>query len=488
MERIKHPVDDLFKEALQGHQVKPSDAARKRFLDEAATIKINGKRSRSRWLLLLGGLVIVTSAVMVLWLHQDSPQSAVRSPQSAVSSSQSAVRSSRSDVVNESGITDHNRHSSLNVNPASPSSGGKTPPLSSYATSSASTPSSPNIPSSLNVLPPTSIVQRPSSNVPYRSYVLRPTSNVPYTSYVLRPTSNIPSSASEGSDSATLTFAIPNDHVTAPAISTILSDSIVGFPSTVQIKDTVSSTDPLYTPDKSKKKNRYSDWQFATSVYYAPEWMFNTLEGDKFVSNLGLEESFVFGRYVLRTGLGLSIAKGTNELMVEYNDYLGSYYHLDSISFAWDEKHYHLLPTYYLSDKDVWDSLLRLDYPKVIKRYTYLQIPLILGYNVLQKNRVSLGFRAGPILSVLLQSKQLSEEYDPGKNRVVQINQVTPDRIATNWQLMGGINVSWHISKQFGLELEPNVKYYFNSVYEKSDATKKPWSVGFRASFSIRYQ
>jgi len=487
MERIKHPVDELFKEALQEHQVKPSDAARQRFLDEAATVKISGKRSRSRWLFLLGGLVVVTSALMVLWLHQDSSKSAVRTPKYEVDNSQSAVvslqseaynsrsavgspqseaRGSQQEAVNESGTTDHEGYFSPTVNPASQSSGVVTSPPPSFGASSTS------IPSTSNVLPPPSYVPSSGSGGNEGGGI------------------SVGSGGGEDGvsvDTVSSVLSQPAGPVPTPGISAAIPDSVAVLPSVVQQEDTLTIVDTDYSPDKSKKKNRSSSWQFATSVYYVPEWMFNTLEGDKFVTTIGLEESLLFGRYVLRTGLGLSIAKGTNELMVEYNDYQGSYNHLDSISFAWDEKYYHLLPTYYLSDKDVWDSLLRLDYPKVIKRYTYLQIPLILGYDFLQKKWVSIGFRAGPILSLLLQSKQLSEEYDPGKNRVVQINQVTPDRIATNWQLQGGINVSLHISPRFGLELEPNVKYYFNSVYEKSDATKKPWSVALRASFRIRY-
>ncbi|MBE0649007.1 MAG: hypothetical protein IH596_14645 [Bacteroidales bacterium] len=309
---------------------------------------------------------------------------------------------------------------------------------------------------------------------------------------------DIPVSASFTTPSTTLAGSTPSGSSpfgSAPSDSAPSDSATPGSEAETFVSDAADFTreDTLVVPEttsitgKIKKRNRSSDWQFATSLYYFPEWMFNTLEGDKFVSNFGIEESFRYGRYVLRTGIGLSIAKGTNELMVEYNDYLGSFDLLDSIRFNWDEKNYHLLPTYYTSNKDVWDSLLKLDNPKVIKRYTYLQIPFILGYDVLQTKRISVGFRAGPVLSLLIHSKQLSVEYDPGKNQIIRINQVTPDRVQTNWQLMGGINVSLPIAKRIGFEIEPNIKYYFNSVYEKSDASKKPWSVGFRACFSIRY-
>ncbi len=424
MKRERDPVDDFFKEALQKHQVKPSDAARQRFLDVAATIPMKGRRSWLGWFLLFAGLTVVgTTAILIWWGNSpdSNEQSAVSNQQPTVGKEQSAIDSRQSKVGH--------------VQPEVSRGNSLTEVVSLLPVSSPDT--------NLNAVPKT--VANPESII------------VPENPSVPSPVS-----------------------VSNPGLDRAESSSL-----NLPQEDTISKTKPISILEKPDKRKKVTDWQFATSVYYAPEWMFNTLEGDKFVSNFGIEESFHYGRYLLRTGVGLSVAKGTNELMIEYNDYLGSYNQLDSISFAWDEKNYHLLPTYYLSNKDIWDSLLKLDYPKIIKRYTYIQIPLILGYDLIRKNRFSLGFRAGPILSVLMNSKTLTNDYDLGKNRIIRINQVTPDRIQTNWQIQGGINLSLHISNRFSLELEPTVKYYFNSVYEKSDATKKPWSVGFRASFTI---
>ncbi len=96
-----------------------------------------------------------------------------------------------------------------------------------------------------------------------------------------------------------------------------------------------------------------------------------------------------------------------------------------------------------------------------------------------------MGLRAGPVLSLMLSSKQLSANYDPGQDKIVTINQITPDRIQTNWQVMGGINFGFVLNRRLNLELEPEVRYYFNSVYEKSEITKKPWSAGIRAAINF---
>jgi hypothetical protein len=119
------------------------------------------------------------------------------------------------------------------------------------------------------------------------------------------------------------------------------------------------------------------------------------------------------------------------------------------------------------------------------REYTYLQIPLILGYDFYDKNWFSLGMRFGPVLSLLIKTRELTSAYDAGKDLILTVNNITPDRIHLNWQAMAGINASFHLSRRFIFELEPNLRYYFDSVYEKSGTSDKPWSIGIRASIMV---
>jgi hypothetical protein len=216
--------------------------------------------------------------------------------------------------------------------------------------------------------------------------------------------------------------------------------------------------------------------------------MFDILEANKNMreDNLGLEGTFHFGPYSIGTGVGISVSKGTNEIIIGYNDYLGTYRGLDSIVFRWDASHTHLIPVYYYTNKVVYDTSLKLKYSYYEKRYIYLQFPIKLGYDFIRTKMFTVGIRVGPTLSILLQSTTKSAVYDLGKDRIVQMNNVTPDRVQTNWQISAGINAGIRLSQRFGLELEPDIRYYFNSVYEKPDNNKKPWSAGFRIAFLIK--
>jgi cell division protein FtsN len=245
------------------------------------------------------------------------------------------------------------------------------------------------------------------------------------------------------------------------------------------------SPDTLKPQDKPEKRNlpARSNTTLAAGVQYTPEWMFNTVDlKNKYVHNFGLEFFYSLERYSIRTGAGLSIAQGVSEIAYAYNDYLATYKKLDSISYSFDNQNNRVVPKYYLSDQDIYDTALNTNVSLIEKRYTYLQIPLILGYDLLQTNRYSFGFRAGPMLSVLISEKASDDSYDPGKDKVLSTNNLTPDRIKTNWQAIIGMNAGYRFSPVITFELEPQFKYYFNSVYEKASTIRKPYSFEVRAS------
>jgi len=242
------------------------------------------------------------------------------------------------------------------------------------------------------------------------------------------------------------------------------------------------------TDEDYKRVKRSSPLNIAYSVHYRPEFVFNIIDNNKMVHTFGLDVHFKLfdDKYIIRTGVSSSVSKGYYEYAVIYNEYLGSYEGLDSITFQWDENHYHLVPTYHTSEREVFDTAVQTDVTKVNKRFTYLQIPLMLGYNFITHKSFSMGARLGPTLSILLSDRTLSDIYDPGKHRVIQVNQITPDRIETNWMLSAGVSFGFYSKKRLFYEIEPQFSYYFNSVYQKYDVTKPPFSIGIRLSIGIK--
>jgi len=453
MEKQKNSIDNLFRETLKAHEIVPSERAKEAFLKEASEIALQKWYRRGFFLFIALATLVIVGGFAIYFLPGKSSENepaTIKSEPKSYQTEQTTLQQEPLQITNKNSDNISKQAVTKETN--------KTIPSVPYNQKSEASPTVNESNSDL------------AQSIPVIDTIINPTDQNKVeilNGAIIVPAANIASLSSESSST------------TSPI------DTSMIFPNPP--KDTIETLPPVTSPKNEKKQKLNKDWYFSGAIQYTPEWMFNTLEEDKYVNNFGIEGILTFGRYSVRTGLGLSITKGTNELVVEYNDFLGSYNKLDSMSFFWDGTLNDFIPSYYLSNQDVWDSLMKLDYPKVVKRYTYLQIPLVLGYDFFQFGKFSIGLRAGPLLSILINSKQLSEDYDPGKNKVIRINNITPEQVSLNWQFMGGINASVRLSKNLLFEIEPMAKYYFNSVYEKSDIQKKPWSVGARAAFIIKF-
>lgn len=276
-----------------------------------------------------------------------------------------------------------------------------------------------------------------------------------------------------------------------PVISLNNNQSEIGI-QTQDHLDTSKSEVVVNEPNKTKKISAFNrffvqDLETSVGVYYRPEVIYNIIENDKYIHNFGIEFKFhpFNPRYEIRTGFGLSVSKGYYEYQVDYNQYLGSYNSLDSVSFTVADNGFNLIPEYHFSNADVYNDYLSTYYTKIYRQHIYLQIPLEMGYDFIKTKKNAIGFRVGPTLSILMNQKPINLQYNAGKDKVVQINRITPDRISANWQLMGGFNFAHYIG-HFIFEIEPRITYYFNSVYEKNDLSSSPYSLNLRLAIGYK--
>ncbi|MGA2822527.1 MAG: hypothetical protein ABSE72_03280 [Bacteroidales bacterium] len=456
MKKQTDKVDDFFRKSLQGHIVIPSEAAKAGFLKEAATLEERGKISR-KWYFYLSAVLLLVSASIGLFMSrpvQEMKKTSSGNLNSLVSGFHHDNKAKTGITVRPSEHKITERQNRVSTNLIQKSDNRKHQECDKK-----------NV-----LLAQTAIVQS-------KEFVKPET----YSNIIITYSSTNPPEEPQAKQQA---VELQSTVFTKPERKEMTMMDSLKIQQTKSADANLAEYSPAGNPKHGSGSNP-KNWNIAIGVYYAPEWMFNTLEGEKYGNNFGIGGTFHFGRYSIRTGAGLSITKGTNELAINYNKYIGNYNKLDSILFAWNETHTKLMPTFFFSNENVWDSLMKVADAKVVKRYTYLQVPLILGYDFWQNDHFSIGLRGGPILSVLLKTEVLSDNYDPGKNKIILINRIAPERIQINWQILGGINTTFHFSHRLGFELEPEIRYYFNSVYEKSAINKKPWSVGVHAAFIV---
>jgi hypothetical protein len=458
-----NPTDDFFRDALKDHQIKPSDGAKKAFMKDVMLAPPAENRGK-KGLILFSALVALVGAGILIWAF-NSGESSSNPDTIQVSAIENQVKTNNSTntATEESSFSKPKQSEPvltkqiIETEPIQNNPAQKLH-LQNFNVQLASVgkhteKSSAQIPQTTNQATAEPVAQ-PADETP-RAEILPVAVNLPETGTVQNPS---------------------QEHNMLPDTTLI---------AVTKNADSVAVLEK-HVKDKTRKRpDPENPWVPSLGVYYTPEWMFNTLEGTKLIHNFGIEGTFHFGRFSVRTGAGLSVAKGTNELVVEYNYFLGAYNKLDSMSFTWNDPIHNFIPKMYTSKKDVWDSLMKLEYARVVKRYTYLQIPMILGYDFRVSELVSIGARMGPVLSVLVTSKQLSQEYDPGTKRIISINDIAPEQVSLNWQLMVGANTAIRLTRSIQFEIEPSVRYYFNSVYEKPMNNAKPWSVGVRAAFVV---
>lgn len=225
------------------------------------------------------------------------------------------------------------------------------------------------------------------------------------------------------------------------------------------------------------------------SLYYRPEIIWNVIGNEKGVQSFGIDwnRRLFSGNYLAGTGVGLSLTRGYYEYAIEMNEYLGVYNKLDSISFNWNAREFNMEQTLHTSQEEVFDTAITTDHARIDRKFVYLQVPVTLGYDLVNRPNTTFGLRFAPVLSVLLSKKPVDFRYEPGKNKIVQINRITPDRVKTNWQLTGGLCYGRRLGESLWLEIEPGVAYYFNSVYEKSENSSSPLGASIRVALGIKY-
>ncbi len=492
MKKYNHPDDDFFREALGDYKMVPSDAARKAFLRDAMQSLPPAKKFR-KGLIALSVLLLMSTAGIISWsvLRNDpAPSLPVKPAGQNIKTSFSSGKMSP-----EKAIASPCRTSPVKNVVATPSLNGTSAKANQVKPENNSRISEKSFNSSHPVTPghPGEVQPSGPGNQPQPA-------SIASTTFIAdaKTSGSTLADASQGDISTTAApAAITGVHPAeqpvqeSPREATLPADNeqpasagqagLNGNPDTLFLPGRHGSN-----PDFNSRRNPMAG-QISIGISYTPEWMFNTLEGTKFVNNFGIEGTYHFGRFSIRTGAGLSIAKGAHELVVEYNDFLGAYNKLDSIGFIWNEPVHNYTTKMYLSPQEVFDSIMKLDYAKVVKRYTYLQVPMIMGYDFWQSDRISMGIRTGPIMSVLIATKQLSAAYDPGTKRIISMNDIAPEQISLNWQVMAGINTSIRLTRELNFEVEPSVRYYFNSIYEKPVNNTKPWSISLRAAFVVKF-
>ena len=471
MKKDTNSVDDFFRKSLQDHKVTPSEAARSRFLDEAAPAATGIWHSIFRWQNMLAAAVILSASVILYFGFFNDDVAPAPAP-TATETQTSAVSSD---------------NSAPEINTPTPN----------------------KIETQSNSEVPRTITQTKS---PYKFIDEKKTKGnaTSEEEHISEKSGTFSNSVFESTVVAKEEIALHEKKVLPSGISSTAAgvnetdyqdgnhplDAVEAQPDSIfNLKDTTKFekefTDLPGQPDQGQPlpqlPQSHIPFGFTPFLLYSLDWNPKN-DGNSLVHSLGLEGKITYGRFSLTSGLGVTYSTDYSNYEVGYNDYLGSYQKLDSITFAYDQKRYNLVPTYYMSDSKVWDSVLKLDTYQEEVRYNQLRIPVMAGYTIIQRGKFAVGLKTGVEMLFYLKSNTVAEyEYNSGQNKLVGINQLPDSYARNNFWFMANVSAAYNVSKRIVFEIEPHVKYLLNPDKTSASAAQQEFIPALRSSIKLKF-
>jgi hypothetical protein len=198
----------------------------------------------------------------------------------------------------------------------------------------------------------------------------------------------------------------------------------------------------------------------------------------------GISLSTFKGPWLLETGLAYCLSEDNGRFMISYNSYDSIGFYNKVVSFTPDPNNPGTVK-FNTEVQGVYDSIGHKLETQTNNRYSYLQIPLMAGYQLYAGRLLTIGLKAGPVFSVMLGSDEPTVTFEQDGTTLNSIDNLSPERVSTNWQVTAGLAIGMQLSPRLSLLAEPTYKYYLRPVYQNYNT--KPQSFGIKAGLLYRF-
>lgn len=301
---------------------------------------------------------------------------------------------------------------------------------------------------------------------------------------------------------------IPGRHdyiITAVKERSILSEPLIGQPETFKAENAeipihfLPPTDINYQENLSLDIYRNSDKRndrkpddcssFHTAqtsaflaVDYEPEF-FNNSELDSPVHNFSLSSGYRHNRFTFTLGAGYTQINGSTQMNYEYrrNELIYSYNYVDSV---YIDPITHI--TYYFTvNVDVYDSIDHSMTEKVYDRYSYLQIPASVSFELASLKNVSVRLKLSGAYHLLQENNRNYRPFTEASARLVSTTIDEQRLTADYWSIGGGLALEYKAGSRLGFNLTPGVKYNFLPVKGSNEKGMAGYGLNFGISYKI---
>ncbi len=236
--------------------------------------------------------------------------------------------------------------------------------------------------------------------------------------------------------------------------------------------------------DPGRRYNRQDNWQLG--VLFTPAISFYPDDSILNQRSYTFEAAVKWTRreFFIESGLGLSFSSDDGRNNIDYEKYLGAYDDVYNVTFD-TAANGTLIPTYYTNVVNVYDSISRYKVEQTKNNYTYLQVPLYIGFQK-QVNRFGWFVKGGPVFSLLI--KENISQPEAGNDRIIGLDRQMAGRVGSYWQFAVSAGLNYQLSNRVSIAIEPTFRYYLNSQYERTYiSTRHPYSIGLRTGLLFNF-
>ena len=230
---------------------------------------------------------------------------------------------------------------------------------------------------------------------------------------------------------------------------------------------------PRYYTSRSDKS--YSDYymqdpskpKFKFGIFYSYK-QFQDIDQEgmdipQHLSSFGIDLYYETHKWFFKTGLEYLSweEKGNYTFDYDQNQMIYQYNYVDSVLVNTGNNQI----TYYTSEKQVFDSIPLQKSDQVIYNYQILQIPILIGYKLVEHSKFNLAIIGGIGCDLRISGKQFTPVFNEESSTITDINNSLEYRSNINWRLIGGVEIDYILTNKWGLYAEPTYQQYMKPLY-----------------------
>lgn len=441
-------LDDLFRQGMTDHRVEPSPQvwngiSRKLLWREM--VRFNFKNFSAK----LWSFVAITGIITGVAVYMAVPVK-------KTAESNPAETKPTVNIVNTSGTVHNENENAGTAQMNSPAR--KTQPASEISAFTA--------PATVKVSKP--VTTKPQSRVTAESQVTPGTdSNIPRASETVQP-------------------VVPRSEIEITSLKMRGTRELL-LPHNKDDFDSIITINTVRGPEKFRFPSGKIPGMFSVTVGILPEMAYYN-DAEKYSkTNYWVHGGFTWhiSRFSIGTAVELGYVLDQGKYNVEYksNDSIG--YFNNVVSFTTGSNNEIIYNTVATA---IYDSLNHYGDYRTTNRYTYLRFPLLIGYRIVETKKFSVTIKTGPAISVLLGTRKSDPVIEYSNARIIRIDEDTPEKMKTNWQLWANLNFEYRLNRKFSFNLEPSFKYFMKPTAEQeSTGAKPPMSFGLGIGIQVNF-